>query len=229
MHEVDVGGVSVLVIGKHVDLYLVGLCDHGLRVVFFHSLIFLLDDLRLLEFPIFSELGHLLLKHAFEHHGLAAEDLVDLRYIGVVILLIDQTAAGAGAFVDMVVETEAELSAGDPLFIEEMAAGAQRIDIADQLEHHLCRLHVRVRSVIFSAECLVAGHENPRERLLGDYNPGIGFVVFEEHVISWLILLDHRVLKMQRVLFGVDHDEAHVDDIAHEQIGAHRVVDAVEV
>ena len=43
------------------------------------------------------------------------------------------------------------------------------------------------------------------------------------------MLLDHRGLEVECVLLGGHHDVCHVGDGAHQQVGAQRVVRAVEV
>ena len=73
------------------------------------------------------------------------------------------------------------------------------------------------------------GEENTRIQLVGDGNPRIGLIILEEHVVAGLVLLYHRVLEVEGVLFGGHDDIAHVGDIAHEQVGAEYVVGAVEI
>ncbi len=110
-----------------------------------------------------------------------------------------------------------------------MAATAQRKDITDKLEHHLCRLHIRIRPVVFRAESLLPRHEYAWEIFLGHYNPWIRLVVFQQHIIAGLILFDHRALQMESVLLRMHHYEAHVYYGAHQQIGATDVVLAIEI
>ena len=62
MHEVDVGGIAVFIVGKHIGLGVVGQAYHRLGVVSSQNLIFLLHLLRLLEFPFLGKARHLILQ-----------------------------------------------------------------------------------------------------------------------------------------------------------------------
>ena len=146
-------------------------------------------------------------------------------------ILLRRNLAGAASatLLEMIVETQPVFPPGNRPLFEKMATRAQRKDVADKLKHGACRLHVAIRAVVFPGLGLLARHEDARKKLLRNHNPGIRLIVFQQHVVARLVFLDHGVLEMKGILLGAYNDETHVDDIAHKQICARRVVAAVEV
>ena len=51
----------------------------------------------------------------------------------------------------------------------------------------------------------------------------------KEHVVARLVLLDHGVFEIERILFGGHNDVFHIGDSPDEEIGAERIVSAVEI
>ncbi len=68
---------------------------------------------------------------------------------------------------------------------------------------------------------------NPDARVLmgGDDDPGIGFVIAQQHVVARLVLLDEVVLEDQCLGLGVGHRHLNIGDLAHQGAG----LDAVDV
>ena len=229
VHEVDVSAPVALDIREHVGVGRRGLPYDALRVIFPENLIFFLDRLRLFEFPILAELRHLVAQSAFKLHGLAVEYLAHPLDIFAIPLGTDERTARAAAFADVIVEAESVASPRDAFLIEGVAARPQRIRVADEVEYEFCRLDIAVGSVVFAVDAFLAGHEYAGIQFAGHDNPGIRLVVLEQHVVVRLIMLYHGVLQMESVFLGGHHDETQVDDVAHKQIGARRVMSAVEI
>ena len=59
----------------------------------------------------------------------------------------------------------------------------------------------------------------------GDDDPGVGFVVPQQHVVTGLVLLDEIVLEDQRLGLGVGDGDLDIGDLAHQGAG----LDAVDV
>ena len=76
---------------------------------------------------------------------------------------------------------------------------------------------------------MLPGEEYTRIHFIGDYNPRIRFVVFQQYVVSGLVLLYHGVLQIECVLLGRYDNIFHVGDIAHQNIGAQHVVMLCEI
>ncbi len=129
----------------------------------------------------------------------------------------------------MIVETERILVAGDSFLVERMATAAQRESFADKVEHHLCRLRIGIWPVIACRETSLTRHEHTRIQFVGDDNPWIRFVILKQNVVMRLILLDHCVFKVERILLGRHHNKPHVDNIAHEEICSDRIMPTVEI
>ena len=173
MHEAYERGIPAFIVGEHVKLPRLRRANDTAGVVTLHGLEPFLHCLRLLESPLIAEPPHLLLKHAFELHRVAVENLAHPVYVHAVFLRGNLADAAASAFLDMVVEAEAVFPPRYRTLFKEMAAAAQREYVAYELEHHLCRLHIAVRAVILSRLRPVACHEDAGEKLFGDHNPRI--------------------------------------------------------
>ena len=71
--------------------------------------------------------------------------------------------------------------------------------------------------------------EYARIKLVCHDNPGIRFIIFKQHIITRLKFLDHRILEVERILFGRHDDIRHIGYGPHEQVGAETVMRAVEI
>ena len=109
-----------------------------------------------------------------------------------------------------------------------MAAGSHGIKLPDEIEHRFCDTCIGVRTVVFRPVLNAgASQKNTWIMLLGHHYPGL--IILQEHIVMRLILLYERILEIQSILLGGHHDVAHIGNVTHQQIGAHRVVGAVEI
>ena len=130
----------------------------------------------------------------------------------------------------MVVKTQPAFAGSYTLRRDKMSAGAQRIQFADKLKNRTGGGGIGIWSVIFRpVELFLTGHEHPGIRLFGHHNHRIRFIIFQKHIISWLILLYHGVFKIERILLSGHDYIFHVSDSPHQEIGAGAVMSPVEI
>jgi hypothetical protein len=147
-----------------------------------------------------------------------------------ILILRDEATAAAETFLHVVFEAEASLLAVDIFGCDGMAAGAQGVELAYKGEDGSSRSNVGIRAEVFRAIFdVVVSEENSREMFFSDADPRVRFVVFEEDVVARFILLNHGVFEVEGVLLGWDDDIRHIGDGADEQVGAQRLVGAVEI
>ena len=129
----------------------------------------------------------------------------------------------------MIIETEAIFAPGDVSVLEGVTTASQGVDSSDKLEHHLSGMDIAVWTEIFTREGLFACHKDARIKLVGHHDPGERFVVFQQHVISRLILLYHGVLKIESILFGRHNYITNVGNGSNKEVRAHAVVGMAEI
>ena len=102
-----------------------------------------------------------------------------------------------------------------------MAASAQGIKLVDESEDSSSRARFGVWSVVFGAvfDAMVS-KENARIMLFSNANPGIRFVVLEEHIIARFVFLNHGVFEVESILFGGYDDIRHIGDSSNEEVSA---------
>ena len=123
--------------------------------------------------------------------GVAFEDfpgLLDVLLISLVGLL---THAGTHTFFNMVVEADFVFACLDTFLCNRLATGAWVVELLDECENGLHRHHVRVGAVV-GAPFLVdgTGAEDAWEEFVGDADGRVGLAVFQQDVITGVVLLD---------------------------------------
>ena len=101
-----------------------------------------------------------------------------------------------------------------------MAAGAQRVGLAEELEQ-VAGVHHRAVGTEVAGAVLdePAGQEDPRIGLGRHADPGIGLRILQEDVVPGLVLLDQVILEQQGVGLGIDDGILCVGDFGHQQAG----------
>jgi len=145
--------------------------------------------------------------------------------------LVDHAAdATSATFFHVIFEAKSAFASRKIVGGDGVATGAQGIEFADEVEHGARRGQVSIGAEIARAVAHhVARHKHARIVFVGHHNPGVGFVVLEQHVVARFELLDHGVFKVERILLGGHHHVGHISNSAHQHVGARRGMMSVEV
>ena len=133
VHEVDESCVVALLVGEDVHVHPGGSGNEAPGVVSLHQGHLLLELLGLLELEAFGGHVHLVAQESQQHAGLTVENLAHALHRLPILIFVDEAAAGTLALLDVVVETETEFPLLHRLPVDEMAAGAERIDVSDKV------------------------------------------------------------------------------------------------
>ena len=133
VHEVDESCVVALLVGEDVHVLPGGSGNEAPGVVALHQGHLLLELLGLLELEAFGGYVHLVAQESQQHAGLTVENLAHALHRLPILIFVDEAAAGTLALLDVVVEAETEFSLLHRLPVDEMAAGAERIDVSDKV------------------------------------------------------------------------------------------------
>ena len=120
---------------------------------------------------------------------------------------------------DVVVQALAVLASGHAFGRYGRIAASEGVDVADEFEQHIHRLHVAVGAEI-GAKALVnlACLEDAREVLVRHDDAGVGLAVLQQDVVLGVPLLDEVVFEQQRVFLGVHDDVLDVANVLHQAL-----------
>ena len=200
LHEVDVAGRWVA--DQAVDLHIVDAgVDHaalGLELLQRHLLA--LVRLGVFEGEVGGGVLHRLVVGPDEVLEVAAEDVADRVHALVVVLLALFADARGLAVAHVVFEARAEFACVDVLLAQVVFAGADRMELAHDVEDGVHRLGRRIRPEVLRAVLDdVPGRMDAGEPLLADDDGQVGLVVLQLDVVPRLVLFDEAVLEEQRV------------------------------
>ena len=96
----------------------------------------------------------------------------------------------------MVVETHLVFPAFNTFLGDRLSAGPRLIEFLDEIQNHMHRTDMRVGAIV-CAPFLVDGTsaEDTREILVGDTDRRVGLAVFQQDIVSGIVLLDECVLQ----------------------------------
>ena len=124
--------------------------------------------------------------------GVATENL--LYVLDLLAIFLGRNLAGAAsrALLYVIFQTQSPLPLFNIIAGNGQAACPDGIEFLNQFEHSPRNADIRIRSKLFGTVLdVLAGHEDARIKLVGDNNPWIGLVVFQQDIIARLMLLDH--------------------------------------
>jgi hypothetical protein len=152
--------------------------------------------------------------------GVSFEDFFDDADVVEVVGFGLEADAGAGAFLDVVLEAEAEFVFADVVGGEEVLAGADGVEGGEELEEVFDGEDGGVGAVVvgFVGDSL-SGEEDAGEGFVGDDDPGVGFVVFEEDVVAGLMFFNKVVFEQKGVFFGFYDEVSDVADFPEHDAG----------
>ena len=118
----------------------------------------------------------------------------------------------------------------DTLFRKRLSTGSRVVELLDEIEYSLHRHHVRVGAVV-GAPFLVdgTGAEDTWEEFVGDADGRVGLAVFQQDIITWVVLLDERVLQQKCIFFCIHNGVTYVVNLADEYLGLKTIHLCVEV
>ena len=62
----------------------------------------------------------------------------------------------------------------------------------------------------------VSSFKDTRKIFVANANRRVGFIVFQEYVVSGLVFLDEVVFQLKGVFFGLYHDISDISNLAHQ-------------
>ncbi len=87
----------------------------------------------------------------------------------------------------------------------------------DQVHHGMHGGHVAVRTIIGGTVADdLPGFEDTWEIFVADANGGVGLVVFQQYVVTWLVFLYQVVFEQKSVFFRVYHDITDICNLADQ-------------
>ena len=104
------------------------------------------------------------------------------------------------------------------------------IEFLDQMKYPSHATHMGVWAII-STPFLVdrTGFEDAREGLVGDTDGRVGLTVFQQDIITRIVLLDERVFEQQCILFRIHHRIADIVNLTDENLRLETIHFRVEV
>jgi hypothetical protein len=60
-----------------------------------------------------------------------------------------------------------------------------------------------------------SGFEDTGEELVCDADAGVGFSVFQQYIIAWIVLLDKGIFQQQSIFFSIDNRIADIPYLGH--------------
>ena len=230
MHKIDKRSILVAQQRKYVDIMNLLTHHFALGAIFLDELIFLLQHLCFLEAQLLRESHHFVHEMLGEFASVAVENLLHTLYIFGILLLAHQSATTAFTIMNVILQTERNFGALYSVLVDGMAASAQGIDFANHIYHHMRHIAMGIGAEASrTARRLVASDEHARIVLIGDANPGIGFIVLEQHIVVRLVFLDKTVFEVKRIFFGSHHGVLHIVDVSHQYVGASHRVNPIEI
>ena len=79
-------------------------------------------------------------------------------------------------------------------------------------------MHMGIRAIILGTPLALdpAREKDPGKIFVGDTNPRIGFVIFEQNIVARLIFLYQRIFEVQSILLGIDKNVLQIGNMAHQ-------------
>ena len=192
--------------------------------------VFTLHFFCLFKTQFFAQFQHLFLQVSQYLTGVSFQDLSCLKDILLIVFLALFSYAGSHAFLDVIIQTDLVSSRCNTLFRQRGVTSARMIEFLDQMEYACHATHMGVGTII-SAPFLVdrTGLEDAWEELVGDADGRIGLAVFQQDIIAWIVLLDERVFKQQRILLRIHHRITDIVDLTDEHLCLETIHFRVEV
>ncbi len=201
-----------------------------MRAVIFEQFIALFEHLGLFKSQFHGQSSHFFAQIIHDLAGLAAQNLLDIVDMAAIFFGRNSAFAAAFATLDVILKAHPTRLSRQILVGDRQAARAHFVELANQFQNCSSHRNIGVRAIVFRAVAhVLTSEKHPRIKFVGHHNPRIGFIVFEQHIISRLVLLDHGVFKVERILLGRHHDIAHIGDVAHQHVGAQHIVGAIEI
>jgi hypothetical protein len=137
-------------------------------------------------------------------------DVINLPVIGFGIL---KPFTGTQAIAQVILQAKFVFAGTDLFFRQVIIAGSQRINAFYQIQKSPDRFHLGIGpEILRSVPYAFTGWKNTRETFIFDTKPWIGFIVSEQDIISWLVLLDQVIFQKQRIRFGRNHNVFYTSD-----------------
>jgi uncharacterized protein (DUF1810 family) len=96
----------------------------------------------------------------------------------------------------MIVQTNAIFSTLDSLLSDGLSAGSWTIKCLNQPQHFIHHAHLGIRAIICTSFFLdVTGLEDSGQIFVCDANAGVGLTIFQENIVSRIILLDEGIFE----------------------------------
>ena len=221
MEEVDKGDFFVAFDGE--DVNIVAYIGHYFRFCaeILHEIILSLEGGGFFKSELLGERGHLFAEFLRYFSRVSFENFatgLDVAHIIFVRLFAEH--ARAGAFADVIVQTEVIFPRSHPFFCHRLVARARMVEALAEIQQGVHRREVAIRPIVGGSSAFaVARFENAGEVFVRDGNIWIGLVVFEQHIVARLVLLDERIFKEQRIFLRIHHGVRDVADLRDEQGG----------
>ena len=71
--------------------------------------------------------------------------------------------------------------------------------------------------------------EDARKILFGNADAGVGFSVFQQYIIAWIVLLDQGIFQQQSIFFCIDNRIADIPYLGHQYLRFKSIYLAMEV
>ena len=191
VHVVDIGRELVFVVRENIYVVYITRYDRMLGFVSLKKLYSLLAYLCLFEAQSFAVYLHPVAIHAYKPVQVASEQIAYFRYIAFVLVRSLIADAGAFAFLDVILQTDAVPSLSDFLLSQIQFAGADRVDLFHKAKHPFGNECARIGAEVFGSVLFdVPCGEYTWEGFPFDHYAGVCLPIFEEDIIPRLILLD---------------------------------------
>ena len=168
--------------------------------------------------------GGLHLAHQLANHLLVLarqKQFGKLHLLGIFGLAHQPGYARAGAALELI-----EQAGTGAVGIDRILALTHRKNLLHQMQTLAHRTARGVRAEVLPLHLASAAMDADARMLVrGDDDPGVGFVVSQQHVIARLVLLDQVVLEDQGLGLGVSDGDLDIGDLAHQGAG----LDVVDV
>ena len=202
-HHVDIGEAVVGEYGEDVDIFDAVVHDGGAALIVFEFAYATFQLVGFFEAEVGGELHHLVFEVDENVVEVAFKDASDIFEGVEVVFAAFEAYAGSVAEAYLVFHTgsvgcadDGALASGGVYSPAEVGvAGAVREELTDDVLECTHDGLLGVGSEVLAFDVVTTGEEEAREVFLSYAEIGVGFVVFEEAVVAWLVAFDEVVFE----------------------------------
>ena len=186
---------------------------------FVQQLVLLLVFFGYFEAQKFGIFHHQIIEIFAHFAGVSLQNFTCLAHVFLVLLVALLVDTRGTTVVNMVLQTGLVFAFRHAFFGDRKPASAGFIQLLDDLQNGIHAAHMRVRTEESSHLFIdVSGLENAGKILVRNAYRRVGFAVFQQNIIPWIILFYEAVFQQKGIFFGVYNGIRDVENLRNKHL-----------